>query len=318
MTPREQYLAAATAWTHHHAHVEKAPPQVASPVEGYEIYPGWQILIMTTSRCNTRCEHCYLPFTGQFDPDELYATIQNFQKQGYNVYLNGAEPLMVPEYLKSFRLADQKIAMTNGMVLCDNSQYIYEIRDAGIETLGISYHFDIHKQFSKVSPSLAEAALKITALAGLKARVMTTVTRPYLEKIPEYCAWCVKQGFKEIRFTNYMAQGRAKNMKDELVLTPDDRKRYYEIITEQRMKYPIDELCITSCGSFGACGTPHMSCMAVRDFVVLTPEYKVYPCFFMAQKGMECGFYKDGYIFTKIGCAPENQHDCYALHLFND
>ena len=314
---REQYLAAATSWTHHHPHAEKAPPQVESPVEGYEIYPGWQILIMTTSKCNARCKHCYIPYEGHFDPDELYDTIRNFQAQGYNVYLNGTEPLLEPRYLRCFKLADQKIVMTNGLAICSNSQYIYDIKEAGIETVGISYHFDAHARFSDVSPYLAEAALKIVDLAGLHARVMTTVTRPYLEKIPEYCAWCVKKGFKEIRFTNYMGQGRAKSMVDEMALTAEDRKRYYEIISEQRKKYPIDLLRISSCGSFGACGSPNMSCMAVRDFIVLTPDLKVYPCFFMTEAGRECGFYKDGYIFTKKDIVLP-QHDCAALHLFNE
>lgn len=317
MKTREQYLADATSWTHHEPHVEKAPPKVESPIEGYEIYPGWQILIMTTSRCNVQCEHCYIPYTGHFNPDELYDTIKNFQKQGYNVYLNGAEPLIEPGYLRCFRQAGQKIIMTNGMAITCNSQLIYDIRDAGIETVGVSYHFDIHQRFSKVSPSLAEAALKIVELADMKARVMTTITRPFLEKIPEYCAWCVKKGFREIRFTNYMSQGRAKAMKDELALTSDDCKRYYEIISEQREKYPIELLRISSCGSFGACGSPNMTCMAVHDFIVLTPDYKVYPCFFMTEPGRECGFYENGYIFTKKGIMPP-RHDCAALHLFND
>ena len=314
---REQYLAAATAWTHHHPHIEKPLPKVESPREGYELYPGWQILIMVTSRCNCHCSHCYLPFKGEFDPKELLDVIANFQQQGYNVYLNGAEPLLVPEYLKAFKLADQKIVMTNGLIICEKPTFPYEIREAGIETVGISYHFDIHERFNKKVPlSLAQTALELVELAGMKARVMTTVTRPYLEKIPEYCEWCVKHGFREIRFTNYMSQGRAAAMKDELVLTPDDRKRYYEIITQEREKYPKDVLTITSCGSFGACGTPNISCMAVHDFVVLTPDYKVYPCFFMAQEGRECGFYQDGHIFTKKGIAPY-QGDCAALHLFN-
>lgn len=314
---REQYLAAATAWTHHHPHREKPLPKVESPREGYELYPGWQVLIMTTSRCNTRCEHCYLPYSGHFEPDELLKVISNFQEQGYNVCLNGAEPLLEPGYLRAFKLADQKIVMTNGLVICEKPPYIYDIKDAGIETIGISYHFDMQERFSKVHLRLAETALDIAKNADINARVMTTVTRPYLEKIPEYCAWCVKKGYKEIRFTNFMAQGRAKAMKDELVLSPDDRKRYYEIISKEREKYPKDVLCITSCGSFGACGTPHMSCMAVHDFIVLTPDYKVYSCFFMTQEGMECGFYQDGHIFTKKGIAPD-QNDCAALRLFND
>ena len=317
MTQREQHIFNSTVWSHHHPHVEKLHPTVKSPLLDYELFPGWQIIIMVTSKCNVKCKHCYLPYKGSFNPGELKKIIIGFQHQGYNVYLNGAEPLLNSRYLPAFEAADQKIVMTNGLILCKKPNYIYEISKAGIETIGISYHFDIHSQFSKVPLELAKTALYIAKNAGIRARVMTTITKPYIEKIPEYCAWCVENDFKEIRFTNFITQGRARKMARDLILDADDRKRYYEIITAERDKYPINQLQITSCGSFGACGSPNMTCASMRDFVVLTPEYKVYPCFFQTQPGLECGIYKDGYIFTnKNYKTPE--HDCASLHLFND
>ena len=133
--------------------------------------------------------------------------------------------------------------------------------------------------------------------------------------IPEYCSWCYSNGFKNIRFTNFIAQGKAKNLR-ELVMTSEDRRRYYEIITDQRKKYPIEQLKIDSCGSFGNCGTPNMSCMALRDFVVLTPDLGVYPCFFLAEHGRECGFYRDGRIWVKTE-EPPSADNCLALQTFN-
>lgn len=317
MNKREQYLYKASNWTHHHPYTDKPHPKVACPFPGYEQFPGWQIMIMITTDCNTRCEHCYIPFKGNFAPDELLRVIARFQRDGYSVYLNGSEPLLNPAYLPAFKLADQKIVMTNGLILYEHPGYINEILRVGIKTIGVSYHFDIHDTFSKVSLEVAEAALNIIRNAGIRARVMTTMTKPYVEKIPEYCAWCVEHGFTEIRFTNYMAQGRARDLDSGLILDADDRKRYYEIITTMRSQYPINELCITSCGSFGACGSPNMACMAVEDFVVLTPEYKVYPCFFQTQPGLECGIYHDGHIFTKVGFNLP-KHDCACIHLFNE
>ena len=277
----------------------------------YEVYPGRQILIMTTSQCDAPCEHRSVPFVGHFAPDELYEIVQNLQKQGYRVFLDGAEPLVERGYLKSFRLANQKIVSTNGLSIASNSQFVYDIREAGIETVGVSYHFDIQQQLSKVSPSLAEAALKIVELAGMKARVLTTITRPYLEKIPEYCAWCVKNGFREIRFANYISQEGA-------ALSPDDRRRYYEIISEQREKYPVDALRILSCGSFGFCGTFDMTCMAARDCVVLAPDKKVYSCFFQMRPESECGYYKDDQIFVKEKTVSHYNCSAHCLCLFND
>ncbi|GEM_PF-2525233 len=313
---RAQYLTAATSWTHHTPFAEQPRTRVPCPYEGYEQYPGWQIIIMPTTVCNAGCKHCYLRNSSSLDPDQLMEMIKNFQSQGYNVYLNGSEPLANPDYLKAFKLADQKIAMTNGEIIYENPPYIYQIADAGIKTLGISYHFDMHKEWSKIPLRLAETALSIAQNAGINARVMTTITKPFIEKIPQYCSWCVERGYPEIRFTNFMSQGRAQTLDRQLILDADDRKRYYEIISEQREKYPIDVLRISSCGSFGACGTPNFSCMAMRDFVVLTPDLKVYPCFFQIEKGMECGVYENGHIFTKIGYT-QPQNDCSALRLYN-
>lgn len=317
MTQREQYLFDSTKWSHGHPYVEKPHPKIDSPDPKYELFPGWQVFIMITSKCNTKCNHCYISYQGSFEPKELINIINGFQKDGYNVYLNGAEPLINPAYLSAFKAADQKIVMTNGLVLYEYPKYIYDIQRAGVETIGVSYHFDIHSYFSKVPLSVARTALYVVKRANMHARVMTTITKPYIDKIPEYCAWCVEYGFKEIRFTNFIAQGKARNLDRDLILNQNDREHYYEVITRERAKYDINELCITSCGSFGNCGSPHMTCAAVRDFVVLTPEYKVYPCFFQAQPGSECGFYQDGHIFTlKNFQSPE--HDCASLHLFND
>ncbi|MBR1939357.1 radical SAM protein [Candidatus Saccharibacteria bacterium] len=314
---REQYLRRASEWTHHHPYTEKPRRGAYCPFPDHELFPGWQIIIMVTSACNANCQHCYIPYKGAFDPKRLIELIRSFQTDGYNVYLNGTEPLMNPDYLAAFTVADQKIVMTNGMVLCERPSYIYDIYDAGIETIGVSYHFDAQAIFNKIPLRLSQTALEITKNAGIHARVMTTVTKPYLEKIPEYCEWCVRHGFKEIRFTNFMAQGKARQLDRDLILDADDRKRYYEIISNERAKYDIEELCITSCGSFGACGSPNMACMAMRDFVVLTPEFKVYPCFFQTQPGMECGIYHGGHIFTIKNFLPP-LHDCGSLHLFND
>ena len=41
----------------------------------YEVYPGRQILIMTTSQCDAPCEHRSVPFVGHFAPDELYEIV---------------------------------------------------------------------------------------------------------------------------------------------------------------------------------------------------------------------------------------------------
>lgn len=283
--------------------------QAKSPIEGYERFSGGKVVIMTTSRSNAECEYRYVPFSGHFESDELYETVRNFQDQGYSVRLDGTEPLLDPWHLKSFRLAGQKTVTTNGQVLTENSHYIFAIRESGVENINVSYHFDLQKDLSGVSPRLVEAALRIVALGGLKASVTTTITRPYLEKIPEYCEWCMERGVTEIHFVNYLPHWKTTN---DWVLMSDDRKRYYDIISEQRKKHSANTLCISSSCSFGACESPNITCSAAHDSVVLTPDYQVFPCPFMMEPEKTCGIYKDGYIFVKKNTTFP-RHDCVAL-----
>ena len=40
-------------------------------------YTGKTVKIMTCSKCNTKCKHCYINYSGDFDPDELYNIVKN-------------------------------------------------------------------------------------------------------------------------------------------------------------------------------------------------------------------------------------------------
>ena len=310
MTERNSYPYSASTWTHHTPYQEKPRPGVYCPYYDYEPFPGWQVVILINSQQNAD------PYQGSFEPNELCKIIKNFQECGYNVLLDGAEPLAKPDFLKAFKEADQKILTTNGMTICERPALIDEIREAGIETLGVYYHFEAQAIFSPVHLGLAKTALKLAENVGIRGRVMTTIIRPNLEKIPDYCAWCVKEGFTEICFTNFIAQDRYSRPEHNVILSEDDRKRYYEIITEQRAKYPEEVLNILSSGTFGVCGSPHMYCTAMRESVVFTPDYKIYPCIHQISPGNECGIYVNGHIFTKKNY-PTAEHDCAALHLFN-
>ena len=317
MTPREQYLRDATSWSHHNPYTEKPRSGVFCPFSDYEVFPGWQVIIIATTECNASCKHCYLPQKGSFEPKYLKKLIGDLRDYGYSVFLDGAEPLLNRDYLAAYKAADQKFAATNGMVICEKPEYIYELREAGIETLGVSYHFEMHGAFGCIHPRLAETALGIAETANVKGCVMTTITKPFVKNIPQYCEWCVERGFREIRFSNFIAQRRAQRLDRDLILSADDRKFYYEIISQERAKYDEETLKIVSSGSFGDCGSPNVNCTAMRDFVVMTPDYKVYPCRFQTSPGMECGTYRNGFIFTKKYVhLPE--HDCASIHLFND
>ena len=86
---------------------------------GYEIYKGKSVKIMTCSKCNMKCKQCYIPYKGNFESEELFEIVK-ILKNNYEIFLNGTEPLL-NNYLDSFRVADEKIVLTNGTNIVINA-----------------------------------------------------------------------------------------------------------------------------------------------------------------------------------------------------
>ena len=64
-------------------------------------FNGDSVIIMSCSKCNANCKHCYISFDGNLDGDELYDMVSKL-KSKYKIYINGTEPLMNKEFLKSY------------------------------------------------------------------------------------------------------------------------------------------------------------------------------------------------------------------------
>jgi len=268
----------------------------------YKEFDGNLVKIMSCSNCNTRCKHCYISYKGSFDPEELYNIVKILKKK-YDIKINGTEPLLTPEYLKSFKEANEDKILTNGLVFKDNYDYLNEVREAGIKRVCISYHFELHDLISMVDKEYLRKLFPIVREYGLNAEVMTTISSMNYNKVLEYCKKAKEMGANYIHFTNYMIQGNAKNIDDGLVMSNEQRKEFFRQIMKARSIYSKDELYITRCGTFDK--NPFKSeednfrCLAYNEMVVLTPELKVYPCNFQASPGNEIGFYKDGKIFVR-------------------
>lgn len=43
-------------------------------------YQGSGIIIMSCSKCNMKCKHCYVTYKGNFDPNELIIMCDNLIK----------------------------------------------------------------------------------------------------------------------------------------------------------------------------------------------------------------------------------------------
>lgn len=204
-------------------------------------YSGNRVIIMTCSDCNTRCKHCYISYKGNFDADKLYQ-ICNDLSERYWVQLNGTELLLHPDYFKSLELVKQNFLLTNGIQFQKNPDLIQEIARIGIRYVGMSYHFGIHNDISSVSQEIIEDNIPKLSEAGIVTDMRVTITRDNLELIPEMCKKTIELGAKRIKFTNYMLIGAAEALSPNNVLREKDLKRFFEILEQERRKYPKELL----------------------------------------------------------------------------
>lgn len=282
-------------------------------------YSGNRVIIMTCSDCNTRCKHCYISYKGNFDDEKLYQ-ICNDLSERYWVQLNGTELLLHPDYFKSLELVKQNFLLTNGIQFQKNSDLIQEIARIGIRYVGMSYHFGIHNDISSVSQKIVEDNIPKLSEAGIVTDMRVTITRDNLELIPEMCKKTIELGAKRIKFTNYMLMGAAEALSPNNVLRENDLKRFFEILEQERRKYPKELLRIRRCGTFGNdCNGRkcNFNCPAGKNTVVMTPDFNIYPCIFLTKPGYEIGKMIDG----KIIIFKDIQNDgtkCMAKEVNNN
>lgn len=267
----------------------------------YHEYTGERVIIMACSDCNTKCKHCYISYKGNFTGEDLFQTACALMESGYSVSINGTEPLIHKEYLKTYELIGQKRALTNGLVFKDNFEYLDEINVHGISALNISYHFDLHNQISSVPKSYLDILWREILSRGMKFTINCTISTSNMYRIPQYCKEALSLGAFRIRFTNLLNQGTAHYLENDLLLSDSQIDYVLDSINNARKLFSKDDLYIERCGSFGANSrTKNFYCPAGMDRVFLTPNRKVYSCVFMTQPGYEIGFYKDRKIYISV------------------
>ena len=259
-------------------------------------YTGKTVKIMICSKCNTKCKHCYINYSGDFDPDELYSLVKKL-KEKYEVTLNGTEPLINEEYLKSFAIADGDIVLSNGLVFKDNLELVDKIKNAGIKRICISYHFSLHEYISSVKKEYLDEIIPKIRDKGIDVELMCTISKLNYNKIDEFCEKAIKLKANYIYFIEYMD----KNKIDGLSLNKEERDEFFKQIHEARNKYSKELLMVTRSGNFNRdtyMYDKNFNCPAFNNLVVMTPDYKIYPCNFLINKEEEIGYYKDGKIYV--------------------
>ena len=286
-------------------------------LEEGKIYNGENVVIMCAKTCNANCKHCYLSYEGDFDGDDLYAMVDKL-KNRYKIMFNGSEPLMHKEYLKSYKLSGYTSPITNGLVFYNNFDYIDTLKEYGIDNLRISYHFDMHEQISPVPKNFLEELFKEIKKRNVKLTIMCSLSKLDYMNLEKYCKRAKDFGADAIKFTNFINQGKAKNMEQNLFLDKEDYDLFFKLLHKVRDKYDKNELEILRCGSFGkdTYGKSNFICDAGTNVVCITPDKKVYPCLFYCKPGNEIGYYKDGNIY--ITKEFKNDHTkCLAKEKYN-
>ena len=279
-------------------------------------YTGKTVKIMTCSKCNTKCKHCYINYSGDFDPDELYNIVKILKKK-YEVKLNGTEPLLNEDYLKSFKIADEDIILTNGLVFKNNLELVDKIKETGIKRICISYHFSLHEYISSIKKDYLEEIIPQIRKKDIDVELMCTISKLNYNKIDEFCKKAIELGANYIYFIEYMDTNKI----DGLQINEDERKEFFKEINEARDKYDKETLMITRCGNFNRDSyryDKNFNCPAYNNLVVMTPDYKIYPCNFLINKNEEIGYYKDGKIYV-VDNYNSNSNEClYCKKKYNN
>ena len=172
---------------------------------------GKNLIIMTCSKCNINCEHCYVSYKGNRSADELLQLVTILNEK-YNVILNGAEILTDIDYLKSFEYINQNYFMSNGLAIYNNPQILDTIKNYEITSISLSYHFGIQDNISVMTQQKIEKVINLILQKDLQVRLLTTITSDNYNKIIEMCDKFVQLGVSGIKFTNFLLQGNATNM----------------------------------------------------------------------------------------------------------
>ena len=275
--------------------------------------------IMLCSACNTSCKHCYISYKGDRRYEDVKQMITTLKAQGYNIILNGTEPLIFPKFIELFKLADQNQVFTNGKVILENPDIIDTILNNGIKQISFSYHYGVQDEWSEVSLADVEKAVKLCLNKGLEVCVLCSLCSYNYTKVQEICEKVKSLGITQIHFTNFICQGRAKqNNMQHYILTEDQILIALNDINRAREKYDIKDLRISRCGSFGnGTNSKNFLCDAGIDDFVIAPDNKVYPClFFTGISEYQIGEYKDGKINLFKQCQYDCK-DCFAKKILN-
>ena len=174
----------------------------------------------------------------------------------------------------------------DGTFLDSNKQFdpefidiFYKLKEKGINLISISLHYGIQEQISKSSLEEISKVIIDAVKDGFSVRVLCTITKDNYKLVPYIAEYVHSLGVNSLKFINMLKEGNAENLGD-IFLNQNDINEFFDILEETRKQYDKNEFYITRNGSFGndEKRPNNFMCPAGEDFVIITPDHKVYPC----------------------------------------
>lgn len=276
-------------------------------------FNGDNVIIMCCSKCNVKCKHCYLEYTGDISCDELEDMVLKL-KDKYNVSLNGSEVLLNRGYLKILKMINQDRVITNGLIIHNNQELIDKMKENGIDSVGMSYHFGLHDMVSPIDKQIITDNIKLLKENNFDVEIMTTISSINYKNIEEMVKDAIKLNADCIRFTNLFNEGRTINLDNKLLLSDDQINEFFDQFYKCKEKYG-DIIRVRRSGTFSRDFRKENSsyyCPLQEKTVALAPNKKAYPCPFLVKEGYEIGEYNDGKIY--LDYKYENDNSRCMLH----
>ena len=253
-----------------------------------------------TTRCNLRCEHCYIDASvampGELSTDEALRVVDEIAQVNAEsiLILTGGEPLLRPDL-------DEIVALAAGhglvVVLGTNGTGLTVARarrlaKLGLSGVGISVDSLIaarHDAFRGVIGSLAATKRGISAArrTGLDVQVQMTLTRQNIEELPQVIAFARGAGAKVVTVFFLVCTGRGQDLVD---LTPQEYERALIYLAGVKADgIMIRPRCAPTFRRVLAQRNPDSillksdvgRCMAAKNYCRITPDGDITPCPYM-------------------------------------
>ncbi|MFX0185950.1 MAG: radical SAM protein [Candidatus Hodarchaeota archaeon] len=271
--------------------------QLSSP-----LFVIWEV----TGACNLRCKHC-LSDSGEPRPNELET--REAKKlidalaimKVFNINFSGGEPLIRSDIFELLEYASQKRIgidlLTNGALI--TKEVIDRLENTNIFHVQVSLDGieKTHDNFRGIDGSYARSikAIKLLRNANYSVAVSSTVTKQNIDEISKIVDLAIDLGVSVYKTTLFMPAGRGKSKEDELILSPQDVKRF-TLMMIRKKKEVGDKITISNediypwltdntnnkiSDSFKVPGSSKIGCTAGNSSFYITPDGKITPCPFL-------------------------------------